>query len=307
MSSLDNKYNKIFRLFAGLVSNIKHKLSTLCPDEIFIRYKFYRSMNKKLNLSNPQTFNEKLQWLKLYDRNPLYSIMVDKYEAKKYVGKIIGEEYIIPTFGVWNSFDEIDFKTLPNKFVLKTTHDSGGIVICRDKNTFDYEAARKKLTDSLNTNFYYTFREWPYKNVKPRIIAEEYLDLLDSDSITDYKVHNFNGLPKIILTCRDRFSSEGLAEDFYTDKWEYLDCKRPNHRNAGPMPKPNQLDEILNISRILSKGFPFIRSDFYIYGEKILFGELTLYPAAGFNKFIPQKYDNLFGSYLNLPNTKSRN
>lgn len=288
-----------------IIPRIFVRLGKRCSDELYIRMKFLIAMGKPLNLKKPITFNEKLQWLKLYDHNPKYIKMVDKYEAKNYVSSIIGEEYIIPTLGVWNSFEEIDFETLPDKFVLKTTHDSGGVVICKDKKSFDYENAKQILVKSLKNNFFYEFREWPYKYVKPRIIAETYLEDFKSESLTDYKIHNFHGEPKIILTCKDRFSTLGLAEDFYTANWEYLKCKRPNHRNNGYEEAPKQLEKLLALSKQLSKDIPFIRADFYIHDNKILFGELTLYPAAGLSKFVPEKYDYLFGSWLDITGIKT--
>ena len=167
-------------------------------------------MGKKLNLKNPQTFNEKLQWLKLYDRKPIYTTMVDKYEVKQFVANIIGEEYIIPTLGVWNSFDDIDFDSLPDRFVLKTTHDSGGVVICSDKRKLDLDTARKKLTKSLKNNFYYQGREWPYKNVKPRIIAEKYVIDDITGELRDYKFFCFDGDPKFMFIATERQDSRTL-------------------------------------------------------------------------------------------------
>ena len=182
-----------------------------------------------MDLNNPRTFNEKMQWLKLYDHRPEYAKMVDKYEVKKYVADIIGEEYIIPTLGIWDSFDEIDFEGLPSQFVLKCTHDSGGLVICKDKDSLDIEAARKKIEKSMRVNYFKWGREWPYKQIKPRIIAEQYMDSGDAPGIMDY-VHNFNGIPKIVLVCSERFSDSGLKRTF--DKWRHLDLCRPSHSNS---------------------------------------------------------------------------
>ena len=169
-----------------------HKLLNCLPDSAYLKLVYRQSVGKKLNLKNPQTFNEKLQWLKLYDRRPEYTRMVDKYEAKRYVAERIGEEYIIPTFGVWDRFDDIDFERLPNQFVLKCTHDSGGLVVCRDKSRLDFQVARKKIEKSLKTNYYLHSREWPYKNVKPRIIAEQYMEDESTEGLLvlmDYKFY----------------------------------------------------------------------------------------------------------------------
>ncbi len=259
---------------------------------------------KKLNLKKPATFNEKLQWLKLHDRKDIYTKMVDKIEAKEYVGGIIGREHIIRTLGVWNSFDEIDFEKLPEQFVLKCTHDSGDIVICRDKSNFDFNSAKQKLTKGLRTNFYFVGREWPYKNVKPRIIAEEYMSELSTD-LSDYKIHCFNGIPLFILVCKDRFSSQGMSEDFFDAEWNHIQVKRPNHHLSKlAIDRPTQLNTMLEYATLLSKDIPFLRVDFYIIKEKVYFGELTFYPASGFARFDPEEYDELFGEYLKLPNER---
>ena len=270
-------------------------------DPLYLKLKYGVLMKKRLNLKNPITFNEKLQWLKLHDRNPLYINMVDKYEAKRYVAHRIGEEYIIPNYGVWDSFDQINFDSLPDSFVLKCTHDSGGLVIVKDKSTFDRAQAREKINQCLKRNFYYSGREWPYKNVKPRIIAEAYMTEGDGE-LADYKVHNFNGEPKFILVCRDRFRESGLTEDFFSEKWEHLPVKRPGTPNAAqPIPKPEELDQILELSRKLAEQIPFVRTDFYIIDHRIYFGEITFFPATGMTPFEPARWDKIFGDWLELP------
>lgn len=181
------------------------------PDEKYLKLMFRARMGKKLNLDEPQTFNEKLQWLKLYNRKPEYTRMVDKYEAKAYVAERIGAEHIIPTLGIWNSFDEIDFNKLPMQFVLKCTHDSGGLVICKDKEKLDIKAAREKIEKSLKNSYYDWGREWPYKDVKPRIIAEQYM----ADNLRDYKLFCFDSIPRMTLVCSERFTKDGVKEDFY--------------------------------------------------------------------------------------------
>ena len=284
------------------ISFMEHRgLLNWMDDEHYLRLIYWKNFGKKLNLLNPQTFNEKLQWLKLYDRRPEYTKMVDKYEAKKYVASIIGDKYIIPTLGVWDTFDEIDFSKLPDQFVLKCTHDSGGLVICKDKKNLDVEAARKKINNSLKTNYYLHGREWPYKDVNPRIIAEQYLSDLAGDTL-DYKVHNFNGIPKMVLVCSERFSELGLKEDFFDTEWRHLDIKRPSHPNSDTSIEcPQLLSEMLKVSKVLSESIPFVRTDFYEIGGQLYFGELTFYPASGSEKFEPDKYDEILGEWIKIP------
>lgn len=274
------------------------------PDEMFLKMIFRLRLGYKLNLKNPQTFNEKLQWLKLYDRRPEYTTMVDKYEVKKYVAAKIGKEYIIPTLGVWDRAEDIDFDSLPNQFVLKTTHGGGGggIVICKDKAQLNRFAVIKKLKKSLLQDIYKTSREWPYKNVSKCVFAEKYMEDTATHELRDYKIHCFHGVPKVILVCQDRYADTGLTEDFYSEKWEHLNVKRPKHPNAQvKIMAPKELGVLLELSRKLSKDIPFLRTDFYIINHRVYFGELTFYPAGGFEKFIPESFDNQVGCWLKLP------
>ena len=239
------------------------KIKDMIPDSIYLKMRFKKSMGYSLNLKEPKTFNEKLQWLKLYNRNPEYTTMVDKYAVKKYISEKIGAEYIIPTLGVWNSFDEIDFDALPDQFVLKCTHDSGGLVVCRDKSSLDMNAARKKIETSLSNNFYYMGREWPYKNVPHRIIAEQYM----LDDLRDYKLFcfdGFDGMPRMTLVCSERFTKDGLKEDFYDEAWNHLNVQRPAHGNAIlPIQRPKQYELMKKLAAKLSEKMPFPRIDFY--------------------------------------------
>lgn len=283
------------------IKALLYRLGLIVPDRIFIMLKYRKAFGRWPNLKNPQTFNEKLNWLKLHDRNPLYTRMVDKCEAKRYVADLIGEEYIIPTLGVWNRAEDIDFDALPDKFVLKATHDSGRVIICKDKSKLDRAKAVREMKESLKRDFYAVTREWPYKNVKPRIIAEQLLESSDDAGLADYKVHNFNGVPKVILVCRDRFAETGLTEDFYDTEWTHLDVKRPGHPNAPIIEScPESLGKMLELSKRLSADYPFMRTDFYTIGDKVYFGEITLYPASGTVPFEPSRYDDLFGSSLNI-------
>ncbi len=273
-------------------------------DERYLKLRYKATFGKELDLDDPQTFNEKIQWLKLHDRNPEYTKMVDKYEVKKYVADKIGEKYIIPTYGAWDSFDEIDFDALPDSFVLKCTHDCGGVVICPDKNSLDISAARKKLNRRLKRNYYWPGREWPYKNVKPRIIAEKYMVDESGYELKDYKVFNFNGEPKIIVVDFDRFTDH--KHNLYDTSWRLIDGEI-NYKSdpKRKIAKPACLDEMLKISETLSQGIPFVRTDLYCIDDKVYFGEMTFYHGSGFSEFRPESLGLEFGSWLTLPEDSS--
>ena len=277
-------------------------------DEVYLKKAFRLMTGRELNLEHPQTFNEKIQWLKLYDRKPIYTTMVDKYVAKAYVAERIGEQYIIPTLGVWDHFDEIDFDSLPNQFVLKCTHDSGGLVICRDKNEFDKKAAKKKIEKCIRRNYYWKGREWPYKDVKPRIIAEKYVvDDLTSDGLTDYKIHCFGGIPKMIEVDFDRFTNH--RRNMYDVNWNYIDLEicYPTDKNHF-IERPKALNEMMSVAAKLSEGLAYLRVDLYYTGSKVLFGELTFQHGSGYEYISPESYRYTLGSWIVLPidsNTKA--
>lgn len=277
------------------------KIAPIVPDKAYLRIKYYLRMGRKLHLQSPKTFNEKLQWLKLYERKPDDKVLSDKYAVKQYITETLGEQYVIPLLGVWNHFDDIDFNSLPDRFVLKCTHDSGGLVICKDKSKLDLKKAKKIIERSLKYDYFIYSRENAYKDVPRRIIAEAYMEDITSGELVDYKVHNFNGEPKFILLCQNRFKDGGLCEDFYSAEWEHLDIKRPYHPNAPEVAeKPEELEEILRLSRILSKGRPFVRTDFYIINHRVYFGEITFSPACGMTSFVPEKWDTIFGEWIEL-------
>ena len=290
------KREKILKIFNALS---RRNFLNWIPDALYLKVKYRLVKGKHLNLKNPESFNEKLQWLKLHDRNPKYPKMVDKYLAKQYVADIIGEEYIIPTLGVWERFDDIGFEHLPEKFVLKCTHDSGGVVIVENKDTFDYEEAKKKIEKTLKKNFYWMGREWPYKSVKPRIIAETYLDMEDQD-LCDYKLMCFNGKVKSTFVCSDRFSPKGLHITCYDEEWKRLPFKRSNPTSETEINKPGKYKEMVELAEKLSENIPFIRVDFYEVKGKVYFGELTLYPASGLGEFSPKEWDYILGKWLKL-------
>ena len=273
-------------------------------DKQYLELVYYARVGHILHLDNPRMFTEKIQWLKLYDRKPEYSLMVDKYEAKKYVAKKIGKEYIIPTLGVWDKFDDIDFDFLPEQFVLKCTHDSGGLVICRDKKFLDVNLAKKKIEKSLRRNYYKHSREWPYRNVKPRIIAETYMtNGLDCD-LVDYKMHCFNGNPMYCQVIQGRTTHQTI--DFYDMEWNRMDftgLHSPDHPypHGEYLSEPSKFILMKNLARCLSKELKYSRIDFYLVNDNVFFGEITFYPVGGFGCFEPQEWDVQLGNMIQIP------
>ena len=273
------------------------------PDELYLRIVYRLHMKRRLNLKKPILFSEKLQWLKLYNRRPEYTKMVDKYSAKEFAASIIGDEYIIPTIGVWDSFDEIDFNQLPNQFVLKTTQGGGGngVVICRDKKSFDKQKAKEKLESALKENIYVTWREWPYKDVQPRILAEEYMEEEDG-SLDDYKFSCFNGRANDVMVCCDRNS--GDTKFYFFDKnWHLLPLNKRG--KSAPkdfsIPKPTCLDEMFCLAEKLSKGLPYARIDLYAVNNRPYFGEITFFPCSGVDVNLLPETEILHGSMITLP------
>lgn len=297
MSNIVKYIKNPCRLFLPLAA--KGWFKTM-DDETYLKLMFQARMGRKLDLKNPKTFNEKLQWLKLYDRKPEYSTMVDKYEAKKYVAERIGEEYIIPTLGVWDAFDEIDFSALPNQFVLKCTHDSGGLVICKDKASFDVLEARRKINKSLKNDYYLWGREWPYKNVKHRIIAEKYMEDTKTSELRDYKIFTFDGVAKALFIASNRQTGKTTADYFDMDfkpldfTWGYP------HSQILPS-KPECFEEMVKSAERLAEGTAELRVDFYEVNGKAYFGEMTFFDGSGFDKFNPEEWDAKFGKLIKLP------
>lgn len=300
-----NKIIKILKYPPLILTYMDNKHIISLKDSTYLKIFYKSKTNKKLDLDNPKTFNEKLQWLKLYDRKDEYVTMVDKYAVKKYIADTIGEQYIIPTLGVYDKFDDINFSLLPNEFVLKCTHDSGGNVICRDKSLLDINKARKKINHCLKNNYYYIGREWPYKNVKPKIIAEKYMKEDKKEELTDFKFMCFNGKVKCSFVCLDRYSKDGLKIDFYDLSWQKMPFSRHYPNSNQILPKPQNYDLMINLAERLSIGIPFVRVDFYEIKGKVYFGELTFYPGSGFEEFEPEKYDRILGDWLILPKEKS--
>lgn len=299
--------NKFFSLLlhkpATLLVIFWKRTGGWCPDEYYLKLLYRLMMGKRLNLENPQTFSEKLQWLKLYDHKPEYTTMVDKYAVKDYVARIIGEEFIIPTLGVWNKVEDIDWDALPYQFVLKCTHDSGGLVICKDKSKLDKVAAIKKLKAGLKRDYFKMFREWPYKNVPKRIIAEQYIEpALDINDLPDYKFFCFDGEVKAMFVATERqVKGEEVKFDFFDADYNHLPF-RQGHEHAKVVPqKPKNFELMKQLAEKLSKGIPHVRVDFYDIGDKVLFGELTLYHFSGMMPFEPEEWDYKWGELVKLP------
>ena len=280
-------------------------MAVILPDEVHIKARFALKTGKKLNLKDPQTFNEKLQWLKLYDRKPEYSTMVDKAAAKEYVAQRIGQEYIIPTLGVWERFDDIDFDRLPEKFVLKCTHDSGGLVICRDRSKFDMAAAREKIERSLKRNYYLIHREWPYKGVPRRVLAEQYMEDKDGRQLVDYKFYCFGGEPKFLYVSCGLEHHETASISFLTLDWQFAPYERLDYKPLKQLPrKPENFDRMVEIARQLSAGMDFLRVDLYEINGKVYFSELTFSPGAGYTPLKDPKHELEIGRMLNLTGKK---
>lgn len=285
-----------------VLAKVIQKFFYLLPDRIYLQIVFRLEMGYKLDLDNPQTFSEKLQWLKLYNRKPEYTTMVDKAAVKEYVAKIIGKEHIIPTLGVWDRFEDIDFDSLPNQFVLKTTHGGGntGVVICKDKSSFDMASAKAKLNKSLRSCIYRRYKEWPYKDVKHKIIAEEYIT--DSNGeLNDYKFSTYNGEATDVMICLERNSGDTKFY-FFDSNWNLL---RYNKRGKSApsdftVPRPQNMDKMFDIAAALSTNIPYLRVDLYNVDGKIYFGELTFFPQSGFDRNLLKETEILFGSRIKL-------
>lgn len=268
-------------------------------DETFLKYRYKIEMNQQLDLENPKTFNEKLQWLKIHDRNPLYTKLVDKYAVRLYITERIGEKYLIPLYGIYDSFDEIDFSKLPNQFVIKCNHDSGGVIVCKNKAELNKKLAKQKINKSLNKNYYYSGREWPYKNVKPKIIVEKYMEDVQCHELIDYKVMCFHGEPKLIFTCSERFSGD-LKVTFFDLNWKRLAFERHYSVSDKKIKKPKNLKNMIELSKILSTNIPFVRVDWYEVNGEIYFGEMTFYPGGGMEEFRPDEWDRKLGDMIDL-------
>ncbi len=300
-----NKINWYIQNPGVSIKKIQERLLWLLPDKLFLKVKFRKEMGKKLNLKNPQTYSEKLQWLKLYYRCPEYTNLVDKYEVKEFVANLIGREYIIPTLGVWNNVEDIEWTKLPKQFVLKCTHDSGGIVICRDKSVLDKQAAMVKLRLGQHHDYYRGNREWPYKNVPRRILAEEFMVDESGTELKDYKFFCFDGVPKAMFIATDRSNPDVETKfDFFDMDFNHLPFTNGHPNSLKPVVKPEGFDEMKEIAAKLSKGMPHVRVDLYNINGHIYFGELTFFHWSGMVPFVPEEWDYTFGSWIKLPSKR---
>ena len=276
-------------------------------DRAYLKLRYRAMMAKKLDLKNPRTYTAKLQWMKLYDRNPAYPSLVDKYEVKRYVREIIGDEYLVPDYGVWDHFDDIPFDKLPESFVLKCTHDSGGMLICRDKSGLNLEETRSKMEKARTRSFFKLNREWPYKNVPPRIIAERYMENTKTKDLRDYKFFCFDGVPKLMFVATERQTQgEETKFDFFDMDYQHLDLVN-GHPNAKKVPeKPVNFELMKELAAKLSKGMPHVRVDFYEVDGQAYFGELTFFHFSGIVPFQPDCWDQILGDWLTLPKKQVR-
>lgn len=278
-----------------------YRLLKWMSSETFLKKAFRYSMGRELNLENPVTYTEKLQWLKLYDHRPEYTRMVDKYSVKQYVAERLGEEHVIPVLGVWERAEDIDFDALPQRFVLKTTHDSGGIVVCKDKSKLDIEAARKRMKFFLKRDYYEHKREWPYKDVKPRIMAEQYMEDTRQGELRDYKFFTFGGEPRVLYIAQGRGKGGETVADFFDMDFNHLPFTIDHDMADVPPEKPVQFEEMKRMAALLSQGTPQLRVDFYEVDGQIYFGEMTFFHCSGLNPFHPEEWDRIFGDWVTLP------
>ena len=300
----------LYNAIHSLLHNRRHFVSALCvrlgfliPDKAYLKMMFYLELRKRLDLDNPITYNEKLQWLKLYYHCPEFITMADKEAVKEFVAKRIGREYVIPLLGKWNRPEEIEWENLPGQFVLKTNHDGGnfGVVVCKDINAFDRKSAIKRLNKSLRRNTFLLGREWPYKDIPRKVFAEQFLDDGNEGGLLDYKFFCFDGKVKLIYIASGRQSKEGVRFDYFDENFQHLDLWQ-SHQMAMKTPdKPSGFDLMKKLAEKLSSGIPHVRVDFYEVNSRVYFGEFTFFSLGGWAKFHPEEYDYILGNYLHLP------
>lgn len=298
------------KTFLTLISNPKKLILPLSqngffkwlPDTTALKLLYWAEMNNHLDLNNPKTFSEKLQWLKIHDRQPRYNLMVDKYKVKDYVGKQIGLEYIIPTYKIWDRPESIDFESLPESFVIKCNHDSGGLVICRDKKSLNKKDTINKLKESFSKDLYMQSREWAYKNIEHKILAEKLIIDPNNKDLIDYKFYCFNGKPMYCQVIKDRNTDQTL--DFYDRDWKLMDftglATGPEPKRGTYTEKPIHYEKMLDIAEILARNTYFVRIDLYNVQGRIYFGEFTLYPKSGLGKFYPDEWNIKIGDMIHI-------
>lgn len=287
--------NAFTKMLARNVLTVCYSLFPTQSLKITYRLRF----GERLNLSNPQTFTEKIQWIRLYDHDQLKTQLSDKYMVRKWIEERIGSQYLIPLLGVWNSFDEIDFKKLPKKFVLKANHGSGWNIIVHDKSQFDVVDARKKCTKWLKTNYGKMCLEPQYVNIVPKLIAEQYIEN-DNGNLYDYKIHCFAGKATYIQYIGDR-ASHATKEVFYDREWNCMPFTYTYPKYDVPIPEPHNLKRLLELAETLAHGFPYVRVDFYVLNDgSFKFGEMTFTPAGGCDKWNPPEYNKILGDMIKL-------
>lgn len=295
------KFIKKYEILYAIYTYLKQKyLKIFVNDKKLIKNKFRKKIGREVDLANPKKYNDKLQWLKLNWYDDLAVNCSDKYKVREYVKRKIGEEFLNKLYFVYDSVDEIDLKELPKKFVLKGTHGSGFNIICDNKNGKNWKKEKRKMKRWLKTNYYWQTREWVYKDIKPRIIAEKYIESNNEGPIKDYKFFCFNGKAKMIFVCKDRGISTTF--DFYDLDWNWLDVKNHYPNSNKKVKKPEKLNKMIKLAEILSEGFPHVRVDFYYINGKIYFGELTFFHFSGFEPFEPLEFEKKMGEWLKLPN-----
>lgn len=304
---LYNAIRSLFRKPRHFVSALCFRLSFLFPDKLYLKMIHRLELQKKLDLKNPETYNDKLQWLKLYCHRPEFTMMADKVAVKPFVADRIGAEYVASLLGVWDRVEDIDWESLPQKFVLKTNHDGGnfGVVICKDKSSFNRAKAEKRLKASLHRNTYLLGREWPYKNIPRKVFAEEFIEDKGREELLDYKFYCFDGKVRIVFIASGRQTGKEVCIDYYDTDGNHIEGLRQSHPNA-PVPpaKPVHFELMKLLAENLSVGIPHVRVDFYEANGKVYFSELTFFPYGGWAAFDPDEYDRLLGSYIHLPEQK---
>lgn len=294
------------KLFKRILFRLLRLSNGILSDAWYLKLHFLIKFGSPLNLKQPKTFSEKMQWLKLYNRQPIFSTMVDKLKAKEWAASIIGEEYIIPTIATWNSPEEIDVNSLPDSFILKPNHNSGvGISLCKDKSVWDYKSAICRLRVGFDENYWKYNKEWPYKNVEKKIFAEILLDDGSGEDLKDYKFFCFGGEPKFFKVDLNRF--HGHRANYYNLNWELQDFGETDYPSDPTIhvEKPTNFDEMVNLAKKLSAGLPFLRVDFYSVNGKTYFGEVTFFPASGTGRWYPASKDRELGDLIDLTIVKS--
>ena len=286
----------------GLIKRIAKSPTRILPDKGYVFLDYIRKLHTIPDLKQPKSFNEKLQYIKLYDHNPKYTKMVDKLAMREIIKEKIGEGYTVPVLGIWNSFDEIDFNTLPERFVLKCNHDSGSYIICPDKGSLDLDKAKKKISVALKHDYYYQNREWIYKDIKPLVFAEQFLTDNETDFLWDYKCFCFNGKPRLMYIEKEAADNKTAA--FFDMDKNFLDLEIDDPRPSVPPVLPDCFDSMKDISAILSEGIPFLRVDFFCIKGKIYVGEMTFFHDGGFAKIREQEWNLKMGSWIDLSGIK---